>query len=112
MRLRRAEVPAVQPCSPHPAPHSPTDLLPLPHGVSDSRFIAAVLMTACLQFTKSCCPSRRLHLHRRVHELEEQVKDAEAKADQNLEEETKRHREAYSKMERDRNLEIDLLCNR
>lgn len=44
--------------------------------------------------------------------MEEQVKDAEARADQNLEEETKRHREAYSKMERDRNLEIDLLCNR
>lgn len=48
----------------------------------------------------------------RVHELEEQVKDAETKADQVLEEEAKRHREAYSKIERDRNLEIDLLCNR
>lgn len=47
-----------------------------------------------------------------MHELEEQVKDAEARADQNLEDETKRHREAYSKMERDRNLEIDLLCSR
>lgn len=47
-----------------------------------------------------------------MHELEEQVKDAEARADQSLEEETKRHREAYSKMERERNLEIDLLCNR
>lgn len=53
-----------------------------------------------------------LCLHPRVHELEEQVKDAEARADQSLEEETKRHREAYSKMERERNLEIDLLCNR
>ncbi len=50
--------------------------------------------------------------HPRLHELEEQVKDAEARADQSLEEETKRHQEAYSKMERDRNLEIDLLCNR
>ncbi|TNM97430.1 hypothetical protein fugu_015586 [Takifugu bimaculatus] len=48
----------------------------------------------------------------RVHELEEQVKDAETKADQVLVEEAKRHREAYSKIERDRNLEIDLLCNR
>lgn len=48
----------------------------------------------------------------RVHELEEQVKDAETKADQVLEEEAKRHREAYHKIERDRNLEIDLLCNR
>lgn len=52
-----------------------------------------------------CCPPR-------VHELEEQVKDAETKADQVLEEEAKRHREAYHKIERDRNLEIDLLCNR
>lgn len=48
----------------------------------------------------------------RVHELEEQVKDAETKADQVLEDEAKRHREAYHKIERDRNLEIDLLCNR
>ena len=47
-----------------------------------------------------------------MHELEEQVKDAEARADQSLQEETKRHREAYSKMDRDRNLEIDLLSNR
>lgn len=47
-----------------------------------------------------------------MHELEEQVKDAETRAHSSLEEETKRHREAYSKMERDRNLEIDLLCNR
>lgn len=48
----------------------------------------------------------------RVHELEEMVKDAETKADQLLEEEAKRHREAYTKIERDRNLEVDLLCNR
>lgn len=60
----------------------------------------------CFSFSRCLC------LHLRVHELEEQVKDAEARADQSLEEETKRHREAYSKMERDRNMEIDLLCNR
>lgn len=48
----------------------------------------------------------------RVHELEEQVKDAETRADQTLEGETKRHLEAYHKLERDCNLEIDLLCNR
>lgn len=47
-----------------------------------------------------------------MHELEEQVKDAEARADQSLEEETKRHREAFNKMDRERNMEIDLLCNR
>ncbi|KAM9779960.1 rab11 family-interacting protein 4A [Neosynchiropus ocellatus] len=52
------------------------------------------------------------HLVHRVHELEEQVKDAEMRADQSLEEETKRHREVYTKIERDRNTEMDLLCNR
>lgn len=40
------------------------------------------------------------------------MKDAEMRAEQILEEEAKRHREAFSKIERDRNLEIDLLCNR
>lgn len=48
----------------------------------------------------------------RVHELEEQVKDAETRADQNLEEEIKRHRETYSKMEKERNMQIDLLSNK
>ncbi|XP_075879782.1 rab11 family-interacting protein 4A isoform X1 [Nelusetta ayraudi] len=52
------------------------------------------------------------HLVHRVHELEEQVKDAETRADQSLEDETKRHLEAYHKLERDCNQEIDLLCNR
>ncbi|XP_069033463.1 rab11 family-interacting protein 4A isoform X1 [Embiotoca jacksoni] len=61
---------------------------------------------------KSKLKQENTHLVHRVHELEEQVKDAETKADQSLEEEMKRHREAYSKMERDRNTEIDLLCNR
>lgn len=48
----------------------------------------------------------------RVHELEEQVKDAETKSAEGLKEEVKKHREAYTKMERDRNTEIELLCNR
>uniref|UniRef100_A0A8C4IP34 Rab11 family-interacting protein 4A n=1 Tax=Dicentrarchus labrax TaxID=13489 RepID=A0A8C4IP34_DICLA len=61
---------------------------------------------------KSKLKQENTQLVHRVHELEEQVKDAEAKADQSLEEEAKKHREAYSKMERERNLEIDLLCNR
>lgn len=56
------------------------------------------------------CPS--IFLLFRVHELEEQVKDAETRADQSLEDETKRHLEAYHKLERDCNQEIDLLCNR
>ncbi|KAM7372581.1 hypothetical protein PAMP_009739 [Pampus punctatissimus] len=61
---------------------------------------------------KSKLKQENTQLVHRVHELEEQVKDAEARADQSLEDETKRHREAYSKMERDRNTEIDLLCSR
>ncbi|XP_035471227.1 rab11 family-interacting protein 4A isoform X1 [Scophthalmus maximus] len=61
---------------------------------------------------KSKLKHENTQLVHRVHELEEQVKDAEARADQCLEEETKRHREVYSKMERDRNFEMDLLCNR
>ncbi|XP_071330936.1 rab11 family-interacting protein 4A [Trachinotus anak] len=61
---------------------------------------------------KSKLKQENTQLVHRVHELEEQVKDAEARADQSLEEETKRHREVYTKMERDRNTELDLLCNR
>ncbi|KAK6478164.1 rab11 family-interacting protein 4A-like isoform X1 [Huso huso] len=48
----------------------------------------------------------------RVHELEEQIKDQEARAEQVLEEEIKRHREAYVKMEREKSTEIELLNNR
>lgn len=48
----------------------------------------------------------------RVHELEEQIKDQETRAEQCLEEELKRHREAYSKMERDKSTEIEMLSNR
>ncbi|XP_061701644.1 rab11 family-interacting protein 4A isoform X4 [Syngnathoides biaculeatus] len=48
----------------------------------------------------------------RVHELEEQMKDAEARANQSLEEEMKRHCEVYCKMESERNTEIEFLCNR
>lgn len=61
---------------------------------------------------KSKLKQENTQLVHRVHELEEQVKDAEARASQTLEEETKRHREVFTKMERDRNTEIDLLCNR
>ncbi|CAJ1076699.1 rab11 family-interacting protein 4A isoform X1 [Xyrichtys novacula] len=61
---------------------------------------------------KSKLKHENTHLVHRVHELEEQVKDAETRADQTLEDEMKRHREAYTKMERDRNTEIDLLCTR
>lgn len=56
-------------------------------------------------FVCTCLPIR-------VHELEEQIKDQETRAEQCLEEELKRHREAYSKMERDKSTEIELLSNR
>nr|XP_023666539.1 rab11 family-interacting protein 4A-like isoform X1 [Paramormyrops kingsleyae] len=48
----------------------------------------------------------------RVHELEEQVKDQEVWAEQALEDGLKRHREVYSKMERDKRVEIELLNTR
>ncbi|XP_037544721.1 rab11 family-interacting protein 4A [Nematolebias whitei] len=61
---------------------------------------------------KSKLKQENTQLVHRVHELEEQVKDAETKAAENLQDETRRHREAYTKLDRDRNTEIDLLCNR
>uniref|UniRef100_A0A1A7WZ89 RAB11 family interacting protein 4 (Class II) a n=1 Tax=Iconisemion striatum TaxID=60296 RepID=A0A1A7WZ89_9TELE len=61
---------------------------------------------------KSKLKQENTHLFHRVHELEEQVKDAETKAAETLEEENKRHRDTYSKLERDRNSEIDSLCSR
>ncbi|XP_075998810.1 rab11 family-interacting protein 4A [Genypterus blacodes] len=61
---------------------------------------------------KSKLKQENTQLVHRVHWLEEQMKDAEARADQSLEEEAKEHREAYNKMERDRTSKIELLCNR
>lgn len=48
----------------------------------------------------------------RVHELEEMVKDQETTAEQALEEEARRHREAYGKLEREKGTEIELLHTR
>ncbi|TRY59590.1 hypothetical protein DNTS_003879 [Danionella cerebrum] len=61
---------------------------------------------------KSKLKHENTQLVHRVHELEEQIKDQEMRAEQTLEEELKRHREAYSKMERDKGTEIELLSNR
>lgn len=52
------------------------------------------------------------HFLPRVHELEEQMRDAETRADQSLEDETRRHREVYSKMKKDKNQKFDMLHNR
>ncbi|KAL4657905.1 rab11 family-interacting protein 4A-like [Arapaima gigas] len=61
---------------------------------------------------KSKLRQENTHLVHRVHELEEQVKDQEVRAEQTLEDEIKRHREVYCKMGRDRSAQIELLSNR
>uniref|UniRef100_A0A8C4ZUH5 RAB11 family interacting protein 4 (class II) b n=1 Tax=Gadus morhua TaxID=8049 RepID=A0A8C4ZUH5_GADMO len=61
---------------------------------------------------KSKLKQENTQLVHRVNELEEQLKDQEAQAELNMEEEGRRHREAFSKMERDTNTHIELLNNR
>uniref|UniRef100_UPI0037E912A4 rab11 family-interacting protein 4B isoform X2 n=1 Tax=Semicossyphus pulcher TaxID=241346 RepID=UPI0037E912A4 len=61
---------------------------------------------------KSKLKQENTQLVHRVNELEEQLKDQETRAEQSLREELRRHREAYSKMERDKNTQIELLTNR
>ncbi|XP_070771137.1 rab11 family-interacting protein 4B isoform X1 [Enoplosus armatus] len=61
---------------------------------------------------KSKLKQENTQLVHRVHELEEQLKDQETRAEQNVQEGLRRHREAYSKMERDKNTQIELLTNR
>ncbi|XP_070628811.1 rab11 family-interacting protein 4 isoform X2 [Bos indicus] len=61
---------------------------------------------------KSKLKQENTQLVHRVHELEEMVKDQETTAEQALEEEARRHREAYSKLERERGTEIELLTTR
>lgn len=61
---------------------------------------------------KSRLKQENTQLVHRVNELEEQMKDQETRADQNLQQQLRRHREAHSKMERDKNTQIELLSNR
>ncbi|XP_024914375.1 rab11 family-interacting protein 4B isoform X2 [Cynoglossus semilaevis] len=61
---------------------------------------------------KSRLKQDNMQLVHRVHELEEQLKDQETRAEQNLHEELRRHRDAYSKMERDMNTQTELLNTR
>ncbi|XP_041642060.1 rab11 family-interacting protein 4B isoform X1 [Cheilinus undulatus] len=61
---------------------------------------------------KSKLKQENTQLVHRVNELEEQLKDQETRAEQNLQAELRRHREAYSKMERDKNTQIELLTGR
>uniref|UniRef100_A0A7N5JZV3 RAB11 family interacting protein 4 n=1 Tax=Ailuropoda melanoleuca TaxID=9646 RepID=A0A7N5JZV3_AILME len=58
---------------------------------------------------KSKLKQENTQLVHRVHELEEMVKDQETVAEQALEGEVRRHREAYSKLEREKSTEIELL---
>ncbi|XP_044129007.1 rab11 family-interacting protein 4 [Bufo gargarizans] len=48
----------------------------------------------------------------RVHELEEMLKDQEMRSEQILEEELKRHRETYSRLEKEKGVELELLTAR
>uniref|UniRef100_A0A2K5D4D4 RAB11 family interacting protein 4 n=1 Tax=Aotus nancymaae TaxID=37293 RepID=A0A2K5D4D4_AOTNA len=58
---------------------------------------------------KSKLKQENTQLVHRVHELEEMVKDQETTAEQALEEEARRHREAYGKLEREKATEVELL---
>lgn len=48
-----------------------------------------------------------LHLVHRANAFEEQLKEQELQADEELQQETRRHKEALSKLERERGLEIE-----
>ncbi|XP_068582838.1 rab11 family-interacting protein 4B isoform X1 [Cebidichthys violaceus] len=61
---------------------------------------------------KSRLKQENTQIVHRVHELEEQLKDQETRAEQSVQEGLRRHRESYSKMERDKNTQIELLTNR
>uniref|UniRef100_A0A673FHK0 Rab11 family-interacting protein 4B n=1 Tax=Sinocyclocheilus rhinocerous TaxID=307959 RepID=A0A673FHK0_9TELE len=61
---------------------------------------------------KSKLKQENIQLVHRIHELEEQLKDQETRAENMMEEELRRHREAYSRLEKDKNTQIELLTNR
>ncbi|XP_067315583.1 rab11 family-interacting protein 4B isoform X2 [Pseudorasbora parva] len=61
---------------------------------------------------KSKLKQENIQLVHRIHELEEQLKDQETRAESMMEEELRRHREAYSRLEKDKNTQIELLTNR
>ncbi|XP_062853426.1 rab11 family-interacting protein 4B [Trichomycterus rosablanca] len=61
---------------------------------------------------KSKLKQENTQLVHRVHELEEQLKEQEMRAKQTLDDEQQRHRDSLSKLERDKDTQIDLLNNR
>ncbi|GCC48203.1 hypothetical protein chiPu_0032257 [Chiloscyllium punctatum] len=48
----------------------------------------------------------------RVHAMEEQLRDQESRAEQRFQEELRKHQELLSKLEREKNGEIEMLTNR
>lgn len=50
-----------------------------------------------------------LHLVHRANALEEQLKEQELSSDEQLQQETRRHKEAVGKLERERGLELENL---
>ncbi|KAM9296445.1 rab11 family-interacting protein 4 isoform 2-T2 [Gastrophryne carolinensis] len=58
---------------------------------------------------KSKLKHENTQLVHRVHELEELLKDQETRSEQVLDEELKRHRETYSRLEKEKATEIELL---
>ncbi|XP_053088174.1 rab11 family-interacting protein 4B isoform X3 [Pangasianodon hypophthalmus] len=61
---------------------------------------------------KSKLKQENTQLVHRVHELEEQLKEQEARAEQIMDDELRRHRDAFNKLERDKNAQIEILNNR
>lgn len=53
-----------------------------------------------------------LQLVHRANAFEEQLKEQEVQADEQLQQETRRHKEALSKLERERGLELENLQSR
>ncbi|XP_053309386.1 rab11 family-interacting protein 4 [Spea bombifrons] len=61
---------------------------------------------------KSKLKHENTQLVHRVHELEELLKDQEMRSDQVMDEELKRHREMFGKLQKEKNTEIELLSGR
>ncbi|KAG9277411.1 rab11 family-interacting protein 4 isoform X1 [Astyanax mexicanus] len=61
---------------------------------------------------KSKLKQENTQLVHRVNELEELLKEQEARSELMMEAEFRRHREAFNKLERDKNTQIELLTNR
>ncbi|XP_048411105.1 rab11 family-interacting protein 4-like isoform X2 [Stegostoma tigrinum] len=61
---------------------------------------------------KSKLKQENTQLVHRVHAMEEQLRDQESRAEQLFQEELRKHQELLSKLEREKNAEIEMLANR